>query len=207
MIRINLIPFRAARKKENVRKQATVFFSSLLVVLLVMGYYNMSLKRQVNQLSDKVEKIKTDLAKAESAAKKVDEVKAQLDIINKKIEVINDLKSRRESAIRLLDDMTRMVAENVEPSVAEASGPASREPVKRLWFTNFSASGSSLNIKGIAVDNKTVADFMTRLETSKLFANVNLQTLAQAAIKDVNLKRFEITCDRVSEKKEENPKK
>jgi type IV pilus assembly protein PilN len=51
---------------------------------------------------------------------------------------------------------------------------ASTIPIDRLWITNLSLKGNNLNIKGVAMDNHTVALFMRRLEASKLFQIVNL---------------------------------
>ena len=41
MIRINLLPFRAARKKENVRRQVSVFLLSFVLIIIGVFYYNM----------------------------------------------------------------------------------------------------------------------------------------------------------------------
>ncbi|MBU0698711.1 MAG: PilN domain-containing protein, partial [Proteobacteria bacterium] len=81
------------------------------------------------------------------------------------------------------------------------------EKIKRLWFTSFQANGDDIKIRGIALDNKTVADFMTRLDGSKLFFNVNLQRLQQQKMKNMNLKNFEISCTRVPLKNDEKDKK
>ena len=35
MIRINLLPFRAARRRENVRRQTSIFFLSVVLVTIV----------------------------------------------------------------------------------------------------------------------------------------------------------------------------
>ena len=43
MIRINLLPFRAARKKENIRRQVSIFLLSLAFLLIILFYYNWSL--------------------------------------------------------------------------------------------------------------------------------------------------------------------
>ena len=40
---------------------------------------------------------------------------------------------------------------------------------------------------------------MTRLEASTLFMNVNLRTIKQQKINELNLKNFEIICTRISE--------
>ena len=101
--------------------------------------------------------------------------------------------------------MTKLVAEHALSS----SGPDSlsdkdNTSVKRLWFTNFEAKGNNIGIKGIAMDNKTVADFMTRLEKSKLYKNVNLKTLKQQKTAKLNLKSFDINCDKVPLNKSES---
>jgi type IV pilus assembly protein PilN len=65
-----------------------------------------------------------------------------------------------------------------------------------MWLTNLLMNGRNISIKGIALDNKTVADFMTRLEDSKLYTNINLQTVNQKTIRKYNLKSFDISCTR-----------
>ncbi len=64
----------------------------------------------------------------------------------------------------------------------------------RMWFTSLSDISETVEITGLALDNKTVADFMIQLEGAKLFSNVSLKTLKQQTIKDVVLKNFEISC-------------
>ncbi len=67
-----------------------------------------------------------------------------------------------------------------------------------MWFTSFEAKELSVTIQGFALDNKTVADFMTRLEDSTLFDSVNLMTLKQQNYnKDINLKGFAILCNKI----------
>ena len=39
MIRINLFPFRAARIKENIRRQVTIYLLSTVFLILAMSYF------------------------------------------------------------------------------------------------------------------------------------------------------------------------
>jgi Tfp pilus assembly protein PilN len=56
-----------------------------------------------------------------------------------------------------------------------------------------------VEVRGIALDNQTVADFMTRLEESPHFTDVRLQSTRRQAIGDLdNLKSFQITMRRLS---------
>jgi len=179
MIKVNLLPFRAARKKENIRRQVSIFLLSIMFVALCMYYYNISLNNKINDYNVKIENIKNEVAKYNKITKEVEDIKDRLDILNKKTGVIKNLELNRKEPVRLLDIMTSMVIP------------------KQMWFTNLEAKEVVVTIKGFALDNKTVADFMTRLEESKLFDSVNLITLKQQNYnKNINLKGFVISCNK-----------
>jgi len=198
MIRINLLPYRAARRKENIRKQISIFFFSFLLVVVIGLFYNMRLQKKIDNLNTKIKNNKIMLAKFEKQAKEVDRIKNAFNNLEKKTGVIKNLEIKRKAAVCLLDNMTKVVAEHTSISGSDSLSDKDDTPVKRLWFTNFQAKGNNVGIKGIAMDNKTVADFMTRLENSKLYKNVNLKTLKQQKITKLNLKNFDITCIKIS---------
>jgi type IV pilus assembly protein PilN len=65
---------------------------------------------------------------------------------------------------------------------------------KRMWFTQLESRGEKVKINGIALDNKTVADFMVRLEDCGLFKEVDLKTLKRKKNQAAELKSFTIYC-------------
>lgn len=203
MIRINLIPFRKARKIENIQRQVSIFAIIFVIIMGGMFYYNMVLNKKITKLDAKVSNIKTEISKVEKQAKQVDQLQKAIKTLKKKIQVIKDLETKRKEAVHLLDNMSLMVTERASLS-SDTIENKDEKPYKRLWFTNFKAQGDSININGIALDNKTVADFMTRLEASNLFTNVTLKTLKQQKIKALNLKGFQITCNKASTQKDKN---
>ena len=178
MIRINLLPFRAARKKENIRRQISIFLLSFLLVTVAIIYYNIKLNSKMLDLNTRTEKITKELAKYNKINNEIKSIKKKLELLTKKTNVIKNLDLSREDAVRLLDAMTKMVIE------------------KRMWLNMLGTKEKTVSINGIALDNKTVADFMTRLEDSKLFKKVELKTTKQQKFKkSINLKSFEITCE------------
>lgn len=207
MIRINLLPYRSKKRVENIQRQVTIFLICFFIILASMLYYNLTLTKKIGQLNTQVANINAEIVKVEKQAQKVDALRKELQILNQKIDIIKDLETQRKGAVRLLDNMTQMVAEETTSSSSGALEGKAGDKIKRLWFTSFQAAGDDIKIKGIALDNKTVADFMTRLEVSKLFINVNLQRLQQQKIKNLNLKNFEISCSRASLKTAEKDKK
>ena len=178
MIRINLLPFRAARTKENIRRQISIFLLSFLLVTVTIIYSNTRLNSKMLDLNTRTEKITKELAKYTKINNEIKSIKKKLELLKKKTNIIKNLDLSSEDAVRLLDAMTKIVIE------------------KRMWLTMLETKGKTVNIKGVALDNKTVADFMTRLEDSKLFKKVELKTTKQQQFKKtINLKSFQIRCE------------
>ena len=188
MIRINLLPFRAARRKENIRRQISIFLLSFIFVSISLFYYRMQLNLQLGELKTQAEDVKSRLKIFRQKAREVDNIKQALETLNKKINVIKTLELNRREPVRLMEAMTEVVIP------------------KRMWFTDFADNKDSVVIKGNALDNKTVADFMTHLENSGFFSTVNLTTLKQITIQKVNVKGFEISCDKIPLKVAEEDK-
>ena len=189
MIKINLLPFRTARKKENVRHQLSILFFSLFLVFILLVYYNIKLSGQVKEIKSKVETAKSETEKYEKINKEITEIKGKLEILNAKMDVIKTLEANRYEPVGLLDAMTNLVIP------------------KRMWFVSLDGRGNTVNISGVAVDNQTVADFMTRLERSKLFETVNLKTLKQNVAKQATFKSFDISCRKPVKKEEKKEEK
>jgi len=193
MIRINLLPYRESRKKESILRQINIFLAVFFIVFVILLYYSIWLGNKIDDLNAKIKNTKALLTQAETQSKKVDQIKNELEKLGHKIDVIKNIEMNRRASVLLLENMTKIVAE----------ADSDNKPVKRLWFTDFEASGGKVNIKGIALDNKTIADFMSRLEDSKLYNNVNLKTITQQKVDKLNLKQFQIDCVRSSLKKPE----
>lgn len=176
MIRINLLPFRAERKKENVRRQVSLFLLSLILVLIVLVYYNFNLSSKISSLNEQITNTKTELNRYNEINKEIAKIKKNLEILRKKMAVIEQLEADRHAPVQLMDTLTQVLI------------------AKRMWLTKLEVKDKLININGIALDNKTVADFMVRLQNSGLFDNVSLKTLQRKAVQKSNLKSFQIVA-------------
>ena len=176
MIRINLLPFRSTRKKENIRRQLSIFLLSLaFAVVAIFGVYYL-LNSQIDDLNSRIKITTAELEKYDKINREIEEIKKKLDNLNKKLTVIRELEVSRYEPVRLMDTLAQVIIE------------------KRMWFTALDVKADVVNISGVAADDKTVADFMVRLEGSGLFSSVSLKTLRQVEIQKTNLKSFEISC-------------
>lgn len=183
MIRINLLPFRAARKKENIRREVSIFLLTFIFTAMVLFYYNGMLSSKLAALAADVKAKKIELAKYNKIKQEINRIKKRLNELKRKTNIINRLNVDRKWPISFLDTMNDMIIE------------------KRMWLTRLQTKGNNIDIRGIALDNKTVADFMTRLEGSKLFNNINLRTVSHKKMLKYNLKSFQISCNKAKPKK------
>ncbi|MFO7754101.1 MAG: PilN domain-containing protein [Desulfobacteraceae bacterium] len=178
MIRINLLPYLAARKKENIRKQISVFTGSVVLILVALFYYYTVTQDRIETMESKVADVKQEIKLYKKKAERVNHIKEQLEVVNKKYEIINSLKGKRRRPLVLLDSMSGLVVR------------------ERMWLKELSSDSSNVKLSGTAFDNKTVADFMTNLENSDLFTEVDLESLKMEDLNDIKVKSFNLTCSK-----------
>ena len=175
MIRINLLPFRAARKKEDIRRQLSVFVLSLVMVLIVAGWFSYYLSGKIKALDKQIKSTQEQVNKYNKINQEIADIKKKLELLNKKIDVIKTLDITRKAPVELLDDMSRLVVE------------------KRMWYTELNEKGGQVNVSGVALDNPTIAEFMTRLEKSNKYQDITLVSINKNdSIKGLALKTFKI---------------
>jgi len=177
MIKINLLPFRVARKKENIRKKISIFLLCVLLTVVTLFWYTQSFNRQIVIIKEKTKQVNYQVAKYKEKADRVVQIKKDLRILKEKLVIISSLKKQRGKQLILFDGMTDLIIPT------------------RMWLESFKTDKNSVTIKGIAFDNPTIADFMEKLEKSSLFSTVDLKTAKMKKFKnDVMLKSFELLC-------------
>jgi type IV pilus assembly protein PilN len=191
MIRINLLPFRAARKRENIRQQISVYIGIVVLTLLVIGFLSI---QKISQASDKKAEEESLKSEIVSYQKELDELKAvekKTKEVNLKLDVIKELEKGKTGPVLLLAD----VADSV--------------PKGKLWLRSYSEKKGSLSLVGTAMDNETVALFMSNLEKTQQITTVDLESAEQRDIPQYSLKvsDFVLKCGTVAEEKKATAKK
>ena len=178
MIKINLLPFRAARQQENIRRQISVYVLSVVFLLVAIGFFFIDRNRTLSaRIETKAEKVK-ELDKYKGATQKLKELKRRIEETQAKLGVIRELEKNKTGPVRLLDEVATAV------------------PKDRLWLTSLGEKGGVLALAGTAMDNDTVALFMTNLEKSEQITSVDLKATKlkkQAKVK-LNTVTFSLTC-------------
>lgn len=175
MIKINLLPIRAARKKETAIQQFIIFCASLvLVAVIVAGMYTFK-QMQISST-------KNDIAEANH---KINELKA-------KIGKLQELKTLKEQVKKKLDILAQLRKNKTGP--AHRLATLSDITPDQLWLTGYGENGPAIKISGIAYTEDLIAAFMRSLEASTDFMGAELVVSEQIDSGGTKLKRFEITC-------------
>lgn len=190
MIKINLLPFRAARKQENIRRQVSIYFLSVVCLLTLMIYLFLSLGSELTKLTGEEKQLRSEMTSYAKVTREIARIKKRTKEIQDKFDVIKDLEKQGSGPVRLLEAIATSV------------------PIDRLWLSAVVEKGGDLTLKGSAMDNDTVALFMTNLEKNKQIKSVDLKTtkLQNFPKYKLNAASFVLACKTAFQKDEPQAK-
>ncbi len=176
MIKINLLLARKEKKKVGLRKEIVVVI--VAVVLLVAGLivFQWRLEKEKEDTLNKISDTKKEIAYYKSLTTEVIKAKEAQKTLQDKLNVINALRKEKGGPAKVLDEL-------------------SVDKPEKLQLESLKKDGSKLGIEGIALDDETIANFMTNLRKSKLFKGVDLVVSEQIEQSKIKLKKFILTCE------------
>jgi len=175
MIRINLLPVREERRKATAQKLGLMLAGTLAGSLLLAGAVHGMLRHQISSSREQAKATQAEIARFEPQLKQVDEFKKTKAEIEQKLGVIQNLHEARSGPVHVLDEL------------------ATHTP-DRIWISKVAIQGGKLTLEGMSLDNELVALFLTALEESPYFKNVELVE-TQAKDKDgFKLNQFEVSA-------------
>ncbi|MBI5577195.1 MAG: PilN domain-containing protein [Deltaproteobacteria bacterium] len=174
MIRINLI--RGRRKK---RKELDINAAYLVLPLLILAGLFMFHRMETNRIKELETDIVRKNAEIERLKKEIGEVekfKLRKAELLRKVDIISNLQRGRTLPMR--------VFETVSASIPE-----------KCWIDRMEMKGTQVSLSGVALNNHTIANFMTALGQSGRFQNVALGSADQTTVMGVKLMKFNLTFE------------
>jgi Tfp pilus assembly protein PilN len=167
MIRINLLGrARPKAPRQAVPLEATlqvVFFAAALLVAFGVLYYNWhSTNQQIIEVRLHIQKQTGEKARLEQLKAQVDEFERQRAVLQQRINIIEELQRNRTGGQELLDALANTVVRT-----------------DTLWLTSFTRTGNGLTIIGTAGSINAVANFITQLEHSGYFNQIEIKESTQ----------------------------
>ena len=175
MIRINLLPVREARRKADVQSQLLLVAASAAVSLVLAFGVHQFVRAELSATKQRTAALNQQLTQFKPQQDQVEAFKAKKADIQQKLSVIERLERSRSGPVHILDEL------------------ASRTP-ERVWLTTLSATGGKIQLEGMSLDNELVALFLTALNDSPYFANVELKETELKTVDELKLNTFKIVA-------------
>lgn len=106
----------------------------------------------------------------------IKDIKQRKQAIEQRMTLIEQLEVSRNAAPKVLDELVRLVPNGVS-------------------FTSFSRAGNHVEVLGISDSNNRLADFMRRLEESKVFSSGDLSSIVADTSASDAVSDFKLTFD------------
>lgn len=188
MIRINLLPVRAAKKKETALQQLFILGASVIVVLVVVVALWLVKLGQISGTQKDITKANERISELKTKIGKLDEIKKLKDAVKKKLDVLTELRKNKTGPATRLATLS-----DVTPD--------------QLWLESYKEAGSDIRISGLAYNEELIAQFIRALEASPEYEKVDLVVSEQKDVSGIKLKRFDLTFKTESTKPTTEPVK
>lgn len=147
MARINLLPWRAERRKQRQREFMTMLgfaaIGGLVLSALIWFYYD----RQISGQSDRNAYLQAEIQKVKAQNTEIERLDRQKDRLLARKRVIEELQAKRSQMVHLFDSLVRTIPEGVV-------------------LTSVKQEGDILTLGGRTQSNARVSAYMRNLESS-----------------------------------------
>ncbi len=175
MIHINLLPVRAAQKKEKLRGQIAAMVLALIITFAACAAGYASLLFKVDDLKDEISSKEAKIKNLKKVLGEVAEFKKKKEELVGKLEILDQLKDGKSGPVHLLDELSLILPD-------------------KLWLTSFKESGGAITISGVGLNEDVVALFLKQLEQSPYYKNVELQVIEQSSQAGVKTNKFNVVA-------------
>jgi Tfp pilus assembly protein PilN len=185
MIRINLLkPEKkdvklapktpeAAFKEKNTTPLYSLFILLAIAAIVVLFFFQ---KNNISEEQDLLEVAQQEKKSLQYISEKLQKLETQRDTLQNKIHLIDTLKSRQGNAVIIMDELSRNIPDWV-------------------WLTETSFSGNKIRIKGKAMSNNLLADYIRNLKESPYLTNIDLISSTLRNVKNSEYLEFSMTAE------------
>jgi len=144
MIRINLLPVRAVKKREMGRQVLVVLGGVLLAALALNYLWYSSRESEMAKASARVAATSAKIAELEQVIGEVNNIKTRKAEVERKLGVLDNLRKGRAGPVRMMDALANAIP-------------------KKVWLTAFTETDGKVSVAGSALSHDEVAEFMRGL--------------------------------------------
>jgi type IV pilus assembly protein PilN len=179
--RINLLPWREMRRKEQDRQLLTIAIGAWILMGVIIFYAHVHVTSLIENQNKRNEFLNQEIAKVEKEIKEIAEIKKQRADLLARMNVIYQLQGDRTQVVHVFDELVRKLPEGV-------------------YFTSLKDAGSALALQGVAQSNARVSALMRNLASSDWFADPELEIIRVMSLGGDRVSEFSLKVKLVAKK-------
>ena len=158
MTRLNLLPWRDQRRKEQDRQLLSIAVGVWILMGLVIFYAHLHVSGLIENQQKRNEFLDKETKKLDEEIKEIKELQAARAALLARMRVIQQLQADRTLVVHLFDDLVRKVPEGV-------------------YITSFKQAAPLITLTGNAQSNARVSALMRNLDASDWYAKPDLDVI------------------------------
>jgi type IV pilus assembly protein PilN len=156
MARINLLPWRAERRKQREREFYMQLGVAALVGVVVAFAWVLWMDMRIDNQNDRNTYLKGEITQLDERIAKIQDLEKTRGRLLQRKQIIEQLQANRSQMVHLFDEMVKTI------------------PVSAR-LSNMKQTGDSLSLDGVAQSNASVAEYMRNIESSPWMGHVDLR--------------------------------
>lgn len=171
MIRVNLLPHRAEKRKARQIQFIAFGVISLILGMVVVGLVHAAISSQIAYQERRNEYLKQEIVKLDKQIAEIRKLREQTESLLSRKTVVENLQSTRSDVVHLLDQMLRILPDGV-------------------YLKSIKQTGSKINMVGYAQSNARVSTLMRAIEDSPWLDSPALVEIHATTANGVRMSEF-----------------
>ncbi|OIR16882.1 fimbrial assembly protein PilN [mine drainage metagenome] len=173
MIRVNLLPHRAEKRKA--RQLQFIILSAISLVLggVIVGFVHVAISTQISYQERRNAYLKQEISVLDKQIEEIRKLREQTQALLARKTVVENLQSTRSDVVHLLDQMLRILPDGV-------------------YLRSLKQTGYRISIVGYAQSSARVSTLMRSIEDSPWLDSPNLIEVKAATVGGTRLSEFSL---------------
>ena len=173
MIRINLLPHRAERRRIQRLQFAILSGISLVAGILLVGLVNVAIDARMSYQERRNDYLTQQIVILDKQIAEIKKLREQTESLLARKTVVENLQSTRSSIVHLLDQMLRVLPDGV-------------------YLHSLKQTGDKISITGYAQSNARVSTLMRAIEDSRWLNSPTLVDIHASTVDGARLSEFSL---------------
>ena len=174
MLHINLLPVRAAKKREFGKQQLVLF--GLLLVLAGIGNFFVygRYESELRSLDKQIATTRAEIQQLEKTIGEVKSIKEDKKALEDKLKILDTLKKGRTGPVKVMDELATIIPQKV-------------------WLVDYTEKDGGVTMTGLAGSYEDLSTFSKQLKASTHFTNITIKGAKQVSAEGTV--SWTITCN------------